>query len=107
VPLTSRIQPWLRARHANNERFRQAVQAMNVDGVRGLSELSDVEFVATDPSIPGAKHQMEMQRRLKAAIDALTVETVRGRKVSTWLAVIIAALTAVGVALTVVLAVRS
>jgi hypothetical protein len=80
---------------------------MNVDGVRGLSELSDVELIATDPSIPGAKRQMEMQRRLKAAIDALTVETVRGRKVSTWLAVIIAALTAVGVALTVVLAVRS
>ncbi len=80
---------------------------MNVDGVRDLSNLSDVELIATDPSIPGAKHQMEMQRRLKVAIEALTAETVLGRKVATWLAVIIAALTAVLVALTVVLAVRS
>jgi hypothetical protein len=41
---------------------------------------------------------MEMQRRLKVAVEALTAETIRGRKVATWLAV-------VGVALTVVLVV--
>ena len=104
--MTSRIRSWLRARHAQNEQFRQAVRTMNVDGVRGLSDLSDVELIATDPSIPGAKHQMEMQRRLKVAIEALTAETILGRKVATWVAVIIAALTAVLVALTVVLAVR-
>jgi hypothetical protein len=62
VPLTSKIQSWLRIRHAKNEQFRQAVRAMNVDGIRGLSSLSDVELIATDPSIPGAKHQMEMQQ---------------------------------------------
>ena len=107
VPLTSKVQSWLRTRHAKNEQFRQAVRAMNVDGVRGLSALSDVELIATDPTIPGAKRQMEMQRRLKVAIEALTAETVRGRKVATWLAATVAALTAVGVALTVVLAVRS
>jgi hypothetical protein len=107
VPLTRRIQSWLRARHAKNEQFRQAVQAMNVDGVRSLSALSDVELIATDPTIPGAKHQMEMQRRLKVAIETLTIETILARKVATWLAVIIAALTAALVALTVVLAVRS
>ena len=80
---------------------------MNVDGVRGLSDLSDVELIATDPSIPSARNQMEMQRRLKVAIEALTAETVLGRKVAAWVAAIIAALTAVLVALTVVLAVRS
>ncbi len=105
--MTSRIRSWLRARHTKNEQFRRAVRARNVDSIRGLSDLSDVELIATDPSIPGAKHQMEMQRRLKVAMEALTAETVRGRKVSTWLATIIAALTAVGVALTIVLAVRS
>jgi hypothetical protein len=105
--VTSRIRSWLGARHAKNEQFRQAVQAMNVDGVRGLSDLSDVELIATDHSIPSARNQMEMQRRLKVAVEALTAETILGRKVATWLAVIIAALTAVLVALTVVLAVRS
>ena len=105
--MPSRIRSWLRAWHDKNEQFRQAVRAMNVDGVHGLSSLSDVELIATDPSIPGAKHQMEMQRRLKVAIEALTAETVVGRKVATWVAVIIAALTAVLVALTIVLAVRS
>ena len=103
VPVTSRVQSWLRARHTKNEQFRQAVRAMNVDRVRGLSDLSDVELIATDPSIPGSKHQMEMQRRLKVAIEALTVETIRGRKVGTWLAVIGVVLTAV----LVVVAVRS
>lgn len=101
--VTSRVRSWLRARHAKNEQFRQAVRTMNVDGIRKLSDLSDVELIATDSSIPSARHQMEMQRRLKVAIEALTVETVRGRKAATWLAVIGVALTAV----LVVLAVRS
>jgi len=107
VPLISRIQSWFRARHAKNEQWRRDVQAMNVDGVRQLADLSDAELIATDPSIPSTRNQMEMQRRLKVAIEALTAETVLGRKVATWLAVIIAALTAALVALTVVLAVRS
>jgi hypothetical protein len=106
VPMTSRIRSWLRAQRSKNEEFQRAVQAMNVDSIRGLSDLSDVELIARDPTIPGAKHQMEMQRRLKVAIEALTAETIRGRKVATWLAVIGVALTVVLVALTVVLAVR-
>jgi hypothetical protein len=105
--VTGRVRSWLRDRHSKNEQFRQAVRAMNVDGVRSLSDLSDVELIATDHSIPSARNQMEMQRRLNAAIETLTAETVLGRKVATWLAVIIAALTAALVALTVVLAVRS
>lgn len=107
VPLTSRIQSWLRARNAKNEQFRRDVQAMNVDGVRHMANLSDAELIATDPSMPSARNRMEMQRRLKVAIEALTAETTRGRKAANRAAVMIVALTAVLVALTVVLAVRS
>jgi hypothetical protein len=80
---------------------------MNVDSIRGLSELSDVELIARDRTIPGARHQMEMQRRLKVAIEALTAETVLERKAANRAAVTIIILTAVLVALTVVLALRS
>ena len=107
VSLTGRIRSWRRAQRSKNEEFRRAVQAANVDGVRGLSELSDVELIVRDPTIPGARHQMEMQRRLKVAIEALTAETVLGRKAANRAAVMIIILTAVLVALTVVLAVRS
>jgi hypothetical protein len=51
--VSSRIRSWLQARHAKNEQFQQTVRAMNVDRVRGLSDLPDVELIATDPSIPG------------------------------------------------------
>jgi hypothetical protein len=49
---------------------------------------------------------MEMQRRLKVAIQALTAETVIARKSANRGALIIVALTAALVALTVVLALR-
>ncbi len=101
--MTSRVQSWLRARHAKNEQWRRDVHARDVDGVRQMANISDAELIATDVSIPSARNQMEMQRRLKVAIEALTVETIRGRKVATWLAVIGVALTAV----LVVVAVRS
>lgn len=107
APLTSKIQSWLRARKAKNEQFRRDVQAMNVDGVRQLADVSDIELIATDTSIPSARNQMEMQRRLKVAIEALTAETILGRKAANRAAVMIVGLTAVLVALTVVLAVRS
>jgi hypothetical protein len=58
VPVTGSIRSWLRGRHDKNEQFRQAVRAMNVDGVRRLSDLSDVELIAMDPSTPCSKHQM-------------------------------------------------
>ena len=105
-PLTSRIQSWLRARHAKNEQWRRGVRARDVDGVRQMADLSDAELIATDYSIPSVRNQMEMQRRLKVAIEALTVETVLGRKAANRAAVMIVGLTAVLVALTVVLAVR-
>ena len=80
---------------------------MRLDGVRGLRDLSDEELIATDPTIPGARHQMEMQRRLKVVIQDLTAETVSARRSADRAAVILVVLTAALVALTVVLALRS
>jgi hypothetical protein len=51
-------------------------------------------------------HEMEMQRRLKDSIDALTLETCRARWWAFWGAVATGVLTVALVALTVVLAVR-
>jgi hypothetical protein len=58
-------------------------------------------------------HQMEMQRRLKVAVERLTDEVITSRKSAdrlagrvVWLTAILVVLTAVLVALTVVLAVR-
>lgn len=101
------IRSWFQAQHSKNEQWRRDVQAMNVDGVRQLADVSDAELIATDPSIPSARNQMEMQRRLKVAIEALTAETVLGRKAANRASVLIVGLTAVLVALTVVLALRS
>ena len=105
--MTSRIRSWLRAQKSNNEQWRRGLEAMRLDGVRGLSDFSDEELIATDPTIPGARHQMEMQRRLKVAIQDLTAETVSARRSADRAAVILVVLTAALVALTVVLALRS
>jgi hypothetical protein len=105
--MTSRVRSWLRARHAKNEQWRRDVHARDVGGVRQMANISDAELIATDLSIPSARNQMEMQRRLKVAIETLTAETILGRKAANRAAVTIVALTAVLVALTVVLAVRS
>jgi hypothetical protein len=51
-------------------------------------------------------HEMEMQRRLKDSIDALALETRRARWWAFWGTVAIVLLTAVLIALTVVLAVH-
>lgn len=87
---------------------------MNVDNVNRLAHLSDAELIATAPGIPNESHQMEMNRRLKAAITDLTAETIASRKSSeraarriVWLTVVVVLLTAALVALTVVLAVKS
>ena len=100
------IRTFLRNQHRKNEQFKRDVAVMNLDGVRKLSDLSDEELIATDPSIPSARYQMEMQRRLKVAIEGLTTETAAARKSANWAAVAIIVLTAVLVALTVVFAIK-
>ena len=104
----------LRQRRTKEQQWRAQVRAMNVDNVNRLASVSDAELIAAAPGIPSQTHQMEMSRRLKAAIMDLTVETIASRKSSeraarrlVWLTVFVMLLTAVLVALTVVLAVRS
>ena len=63
----------------NYEQFRRDVEAANVRSVQGLAGLSDEELIARDPSISSRTYQMEMQRRLKVAIQELTRETAKAR----------------------------
>jgi hypothetical protein len=100
------IRAVLRDQHRKNEQFRHGVAEMNLDGVRRLSDVSDEELIATDTSIPSARNQMEMQRRLKVAIEGVTTEIVAARKSANSAAVAIIVLTAALVALTVVLALK-
>ena len=78
--------------------------------IRGLASLSDEQLMARAPARTPAAfpwHEMEMQRRLKDSIEALTKETTRARWWAFWGTGAIVALTLALVALTVVLAVRS
>jgi hypothetical protein len=100
------MQAFFRQRRQKDEKWRQAVQAQHLDSVNKLASLSDAELIATDHSIPSLTHQMEMSRRLKVAIMELTRETVAARRSSERVGRLLVLLTAVLVALTVVLAVR-
>jgi hypothetical protein len=109
---------WLRGhlqrRKLAEQQFRAGVRAQNVNSVNELAKLTDAELIATAPGIPSETHQMELSRRLKAAIQELTGETIAARESSdrasariAWLNVILVILTAALVALTIVLAIRS
>lgn len=100
------MQAFFLRRKQKNEQWRHAVQAQHLDSVNQLASLSDAELIASDPSIPGVTHQMEMSRRLKVAIIDLTRETVAARKSSERVGYLLILLTVVLVALTVVLAVK-
>jgi hypothetical protein len=53
-----------------------------VDTVNGLAHLSDAELITTKPGFGNVTHEMEMIRRLKAAIETLTGETIAARQSS-------------------------
>jgi hypothetical protein len=75
-----------------------------------LAALSDEDLITTAPAQSSLSHpynQMEMQRRLKVAIQEQTAESVRGRKAANRVGAALILLTFALVALTVVLAVRS
>lgn len=73
-----------------------------------LAALSDEELITTaGTTLSQPYNEMEMQRRLKVAIEGLTDESVRARRSAFWIGVILVALTVALVALTVVLAVRN
>jgi hypothetical protein len=110
----NRIQALFRERARQERQFRQAVRDRNVATAREREDVPDAELIATAPGVPNVTHQMEMDRRLKAAIEDLTGEVVTSRKSAdrlarrvVWASWVLVALTVVLVALTVVLAVKS
>jgi hypothetical protein len=87
-----------------------AARQRGVSAVRGLRELTDDELIAGAPagtSLSHPHHEMEMQRRLKDSIEALTKESRTARWWAFWGSVAIGALTLVLVALTIVLALKA
>ena len=93
--------------------MRQANAAYRQNRVREAGELSDADLIATMPGLLDETHPMEMQRRLKVAVERLTAEVITSRESAdglarrvVWLTAILVVLTAALVALTVVLAVR-
>jgi hypothetical protein len=109
----NRIQAFFQERARKNAQWRQAVDAQNVVRAREREHVSDTDLIATAPGIPNVTHQMELDRRLKVAIEDLTAEVVTSRKSAdrlarrvVWASWILVALTVALVALTVVLAVR-
>jgi hypothetical protein len=108
------IQEWWDAKvRANQQRTARAIAAarqQGVSAVRSLQELTDDELIAQAParsSLSHPHHEMEMQRRLKDAIVALTTETTKARWWAFWGAIAIGVLTLVLVALTIVLALKT
>jgi len=91
-----------RTARATREARHKAVAAAH-----GLQSMSDEELIApARTSLSHPHHEMEMQRRLRDSILALTLETCRSRWWALWGTVAIGLLTAVLIVLTVVLAMK-
>ena len=105
-----------RQRLKRNQEVQARLQRRD-DEVSSLSLLSDKDLIvksAARTSMSHPDHEMEMQRRLKDAVELLTGEIITSRKSADKLAgrvvflnVLLVIMTAVLVALTIVLAVRS
>ena len=88
-------------RRAANERVKSRIGH--------LASLSDEDLIAEAPArtpVAFPWHEMEMQRRLKVAITALTAESRQARWWAFWGTIAIGLLTVVLIALTIVLAVN-
>jgi hypothetical protein len=56
------------------KRAEQARRAQNLETAERLAKMSDADLIATAPGFPGPHHEMEMNRRLKDAVEKLTGE---------------------------------
>jgi hypothetical protein len=108
------VRPWwdAKGRAVEERNAREAATARHraVSGVRGLRDLTDDELIAQAPartSLSQPHHEMEMQRRLKDAVQDLTAEARLSRRSSGRWSLIIVVLTAVIIALTIVLALKA
>ena len=109
-----RIRDWWEAKgravEQKNARLATAARQRGISAARGLRDLPDDELIAqaqARTSLSHPYHEMEMQRRLKDSIEALTTETARARWWAFWGSLAIGALTLVLVALTIVLALKA
>jgi hypothetical protein len=76
------LRAWAQRHQRSKELERQQWQARQVDHAQELRKLSDEELIGSAPGLPGPHHEMELNRRLKAAIGKLTVELVSFRESS-------------------------
>jgi len=110
MPLREWWEAKVRAGEQQAARDAEAGRERRVSRIRGLRELTDDELIALSParsSLSYAHNEMEMQRRLKDSIEALTAETAKARRWSLGESAVIAALTVVLVVLTIVLALKA
>jgi hypothetical protein len=75
-PLQGMAQRRQRAKRQELEESR----TYQLDHAEQVSRLSDEELIGQAPGFPGPHHEMEMNRRLKVAIERLTGELVTFRK---------------------------
>jgi hypothetical protein len=73
------VRAWAQRHQRAKGLERQQWQAQRVNHAQELRKLSDAELLARAPGLPGPHHEMEMNRRLKAAVEKLTVELVAFR----------------------------
>lgn len=78
----SGIRAFLRRQHERSERDRKAWQEWHRGVVQDRQQVPDADLISSAPGFPGPQHEMEMQRRLKAAVVELTGELVKFREAS-------------------------
>jgi hypothetical protein len=71
------VRAFLRRQHERSERDRKAWQEWHRGVVQDRQQIPDADLIASAPGIPGPQHEMEMQRRLKAAVIELTGELIK------------------------------
>ena len=108
-PVSSVREWWSNADAAREQKAARAAdiaRRRGVANVNRLRALTDDELITDAPartSLSHPDHEMEMERRLKDSIQALTAETTKARVWAAWGAAVIAVLTFVVIVLTVVL----
>jgi hypothetical protein len=76
------VRAFLRRQHERSERDRKAWRESHKAVVQDRQQVPDADLIANAPGIPGPQYEMEMQRRLKAAVVELTGELVKFRRAS-------------------------
>jgi hypothetical protein len=110
MTLRGRLGARVRANQQKAAVARVAASERRLSRVLGLREMTDDELILRSParsSLSYAHEEMEMQRRLKDSVEALTRETAKARWWAFWGSVVIGVLTLVLVALTIVLALKA